>query len=142
MLTITHDIIIGTRRLASFYSVEVNKSIHTISDTAKITLPAMVKGKVLNVESQVFVGDVVDIYLGYNGKDIREFQGYISDIEQKKERVILHCQDSTFLLTRKIADGSLTGEITIKSILERINPPTFRPPYTCLLYTSPSPRDS
>ena len=68
MLRMDFDISVGNYRLKMVDAVKVKHSVEQLSDTATITLPAMVEGKALQVEGKLKAGDKVTIQLGYNDR--------------------------------------------------------------------------
>ena len=119
MLRMDFDITIGKYRLKMVDSVKVKHSVEQLSDTATITLPAMVEGKALEVESKLHAGDKVTIELGYDGKLETEFEGYLKAINTDNGNLALECEDAIYLFDKKVDDVELTG-IGMKALLEKV----------------------
>lgn len=95
-----------TYRLRGLHHYEAKKSVHQIVQTCKITLPLSVlmqnndllqRTKLID---KIQEGDKITIYLGYNGNNKKEFEGYIKRINPKMP-LELECEDEMYLL-RKI----------------------------------------
>jgi transcriptional regulator of acetoin/glycerol metabolism len=84
MFTMRFDITVGDWRLGMVEKVEVRRSVEQLSDTATITLPAMVEGKALQVEGKLrdypSENVPVTIRLGYNGSLETEFEGFLKTV--------------------------------------------------------------
>lgn len=119
MLRMDFDITIGRYRLKMVDQVKVKHSVEQLSDTATVTLPAMVEGKALEVESKLHVGDDVTIRLGYDGKLETEFTGYLKAINTDGGNLTLECEDAIYLFDKKVDDVELT-EISMKGLLEKV----------------------
>ena len=119
MLRMDFDITIGRYRLKMVDQVKVKHSVEQLSDTATITLPAMVEGKALEVESKLHAGDSVTIRLGYDGNLQTEFAGYLKAINTDGGNLTLECEDAIYLFDKKVDDVELT-EISMKALLEKV----------------------
>lgn len=119
MLRMDFDITIGRYRLKMVDQVKVKHSVEQLSDTATITLPAMVEGKTLEVESKLHAGDSVTIRLGYDGKLETEFTGYLKAINTDGGNLTLECEDAIYLFEDKVDDVELKG-ISMKALLEKV----------------------
>lgn len=103
--------------------VQIEKSIDDLCDTAIIKMPTnfKVKGednKLISVETAINKGEEVSIYLGYENKYFGlEFKGYVSKISPKFP-IEIHCEDSMFLLRRKIFNKSFNQPTELKEILQ------------------------
>lgn len=119
MLKMCFDIVIGKYRLKMVDSVKVKHSVEQLSDTATVTLPAMVAGAALNVEDKLNVGDEVTIQLGYNDRLQTEFKGYLKSIETDNGNLAFQCEDAIYLFEDKVKDEELAN-ISLKSLLEKV----------------------
>lgn len=119
MLKMVFDIVIGNYRLKMVAAVKVKHSVEQLSDTATITLPAMVEGSALRVESKLNVGDAVSIMLGYDDSLQTEFKGYLKAINTDGGNLTLECEDALYLFDKKVDDVELTG-ISMKALLEKV----------------------
>ena len=119
MLRMDFDITIGKYRLKMVDSVKVKHSVEQLSDTATVTLPAMVEGKALEVESKLHAGDKVTIELGYDGKLETEFEGYLKAINTDNGNLTFECEDAIYLFDKKVDDVELTG-VGMKALLEKV----------------------
>ena len=119
MLRMDFDITIGRYRLKMVDQVKVKHSVEQLRDTATITLPAMVEGKALEVESKLHAGDSVTIRLGYDGNLQTEFAGYLKAINTDGGNLTLECEDAIYLFDKKVDDVELT-EISMNALLEKV----------------------
>lgn len=119
MLRMDFDITVGNYRLKMVDAVKVKHSVEQLSDTAAITLPAMVEGKALQVEGKLKAGDKVTIQLGYNDRLETEFEGYLKTVATDGGNLTLECEDAIWLFDKKVDDVELKG-ITMKALLEKV----------------------
>ena len=123
MLRMDFDITIGRYRLKMVDQVKVKHSVEQLSDTATITLPAMVEGKALEVESKLRPSHdkpvPVTIKLGYDGKLETEFEGFLKSVQADGGNLTLECEDAIYLFDKKVDDVELT-EISMKALLEKV----------------------
>lgn len=119
MLKMVFDIVIGNYRLKMVDAVKVKHSVEQLSDTATITLPAMVEGAALKVEDKLKVGSEVTIKLGYDDRLQTEFKGYLKAINTDGGNLTLECEDAIYLFDKKVKDEELKG-ITLKALLEKV----------------------
>ena len=119
MLRMDFDITIGNHRLKMVDQVKVKHSVEQLSDTATVTLPAMVEGKALEVESKLHVGAEVTIRLGYDGRLETEFEGYLKTVATDGGNLTLECEDAIYLFEDKVKDEELTN-ISLKNLLEKV----------------------
>ena len=119
MLKMCFDMTIGRYRLRMVDGVKVKHSVEQLSDTATVTLPAMVEGTALRVESKLNVGDAVSIMLGYDDSLQTEFKGYLKAINTDGGNLTLECEDALYLFDKKVDDVELTG-ISMKALLEKV----------------------
>jgi len=108
---LSSEITIGSFCFSGVHEVEIKRSIHSISETATIKLPAkasiiknsqLVKDDVITGE-QFKEGEPVEIRLGYNGKLRTEFKGFVKNRNLDKPLVI-ECEGSSFRLSKTAVD--------------------------------------
>lgn len=123
MFRMDFDITVGNYRLKMVDSVKVKHSVEQLSDTATITLPAMVEGKALQVEEKLRPDPEkptsVTIRLGYNGSLETEFEGFLKTVATDGGNLTLECEDAIYLFDKKADDVELTG-ISMKALLEKV----------------------
>lgn len=117
------EIKIGNKVFKSVSSVEIERSMHTLSDTCTIEIPKTAtenrKGEVAsNVPSakNFSVGDEVTVNLGYNGNLTTEFRGFVKSILPTTPTKIV-CEDETYLL-RKRTINKHYDNVTLKELIE------------------------
>ena len=123
MLRMDFDITVGNYRLRMVDQVKVRHSVEQLSDTATITLPAMVEGKALQVEEKLRPDPEkpipVTIRLGYDGSLETEFEGFLKTVATDGGNLTLECEDAIYLFDRKVDDVELTA-ISMKALLEKV----------------------
>ena len=119
MLRLTHKVTIAQRLLRGILSVAVNKSIEELSDTAKVSVNAMVEGRALELEKQVTAGQPIRIELGYDDQNKLEFSGYIVAVEVEGALLKIDCEDAMYLLRKPVKSEQLT-KTNPSSIAEKV----------------------
>jgi len=120
----TCHISLGTVQMTQVESVNIKKSIEAQTQTATVTFPKAVYFKNDNkkrVSEVLKVGDVVTIDLGYNGKENREFDGYIVRVEQTIP-VVVHIEDEMYILKKTIVEPKQWEAATLGDVLNYIAP--------------------
>ena len=109
-------------RLRGLHSCEIKKSVHQLVQSAKIQLPLSVLYrnnqllKRIKLIDKIKEGDPIKIDLGYDGKNRREFTGYIKRINAKMP-VELECEDEMYLL-RKVNYKRNFKKNSVKEIIK------------------------
>lgn len=96
-------------------SVEIQSSWQELGDTCTIKLPKFGKQLEKNIQS----GDKVRVYLGYNGDNRLEFQGYVSEVGAAIPFEV-RCQDTLYLLKRYRYEGKLYKNATLEEVLNEV----------------------
>ena len=121
MLRMDFDITIGKYRLKMVDSVKVKHSVEQLSDTATVTLPAMVEGKALEVEDKLkptATDNVpVTIKLGYDGKLETEFEGYLKAVNTDNGNLTLECVGEE--VAKYVANSIKSHQIAYSQIVIR-----------------------
>jgi hypothetical protein len=124
----------GTKyRLRGLHSYEDKKSVHQSVQTCKIQLPVSIimqnkdlpdvvkREKLIN---KIKEGDKVTVFLGYNGKNVKEFEGYIKRINPKQP-LELELEDEMYLL-RKIRLKKSFKKADVSEVIQYILDETFK----------------
>jgi len=119
MLAMEHNITVGAWRLAMIDSVKVNKSVETLSDTAVVVLPGTYINAGINIEDKIFVGDEVEIRLGYDGELKTEFKGYLKSIQTDDGSITLECEDALYMWRQPLDDIQLAN-VSLKTVLQKV----------------------
>lgn len=96
-------------------SVQIQSSWQTLGDTCTIRLPNFKQ----SLEKNIQIGDAVKVYLGYDGNNDLEFEGYVSKIGASVPLEI-HCEDKVFLIKRHTFEGKLFQNTTLKQVLNEV----------------------
>jgi hypothetical protein len=95
----------GKFTLAGLHGCEIKNSVHQIVQTARITLPLSLVQQNnellerIKLTDKIKEGDSITIDLGYDGKNKREFNGFIKRINLKQP-LELECEDRLYLLRK------------------------------------------
>ncbi|MCQ2351263.1 MAG: hypothetical protein MJ003_04740 [Paludibacteraceae bacterium] len=114
-----HNITVGAWRLTMIDSVKINKSVETLSDTAVIVLPGTYINAGINIEDKIFVGDEVEIKLGYDGDLKTEFKGYLKSIQTDDGSITLECEDALYMWRQPLDDIQLAN-VSLKTVLQKV----------------------
>ena len=107
MFVLNSDITIGKFRFSGANKVRISRSVHSIADTASVTLPARARvvrngtaaANEIVTGTQFKDGDPVLIQLGYNGDLQQEFAGFVKRREMGQPLVV-ECEGYSWLLKR------------------------------------------
>ena len=111
-------------RLRGLHGYEGKKSVHQIVQSCKLELPLSVMFRNNDLLERVKLidkikeGDKVTINLGYNDKNVKEFEGYIKRINPKIP-LELEIEDSMYLL-RKIRLNKNFKKAQVREVLQYI----------------------
>lgn len=120
MLTMDHDIYVGSYKIGMLDKVTIHSSVELLADTASITLPACEYGVALDIEGKLKRGDRVSIGIGYTEYGIfEEFKGWLQAIRTDDGSITLECEDDLFLFRKDLANVQFKA-ITIKSLLNHV----------------------
>lgn len=106
------------------HSVKITGDSSTFADTCRIEMAKNIKWAQSEV-CPVRRGDKVEVYLGYNEKMKKRFQGCVKEVKAGVPTVIT-CEDDVFLLANVSQKKKLYQNTTINEILEDIVPETVR----------------
>ncbi|MDK7376065.1 hypothetical protein QP519_11030 [Weeksella virosa] len=87
---------------------EIVKSVENLVDTATVILPEAHMNQVLDLQQKIKRGSEVHIYLGYNGNLVKEFTGYVRQINTNDSSLRFECEDALFLFRKGVNDVQLT----------------------------------
>lgn len=125
--TLNSNITIGQYKKVKPHEVKINLSLTEYTDKAVIRLPASaylicdnkIVSNTLQTAKQFNEGDKVNIMLGYNGKLVQEFEGFIARINVTTP-VEIECEGYSYQL-RNVQPKSRTFKNTeVKQILQYI----------------------
>jgi len=107
----THDIVFDNNgrkfKLQLLESVKIEKSVENLADVAQIVLPEAVLNSVLNLKDRIGRGTSVTIDLGYDVNNVREFTGFIREIETNDSSMTIQCEDALFLFRKEVPNKVL-----------------------------------
>lgn len=120
MLTMRYDIKIGDYKVGMLESVEINRSVELLADTAVITLPGAEYNLALEVESKIHRGDKVVISFGYEEMGMQEeFTGWVQRIGTDNGAITIECEDDLFLFRKSLKDEQHSN-ITLADLLKKV----------------------
>jgi len=124
MLALSSEVTIGKFKFSGVYAVHISRSIHSLVETATITLPSLARilkdGKIMPDDvvtgKQFSDGDLVTIKLGYNGALKTEFVGFVQkrDVNMPLE---VRCEGFSWLLRRNNVNN-FWSSVSVKGLLE------------------------
>ncbi|TKT89470.1 hypothetical protein [Dyadobacter frigoris] len=124
MYKLDYEITIGNYKLQAVENVSIENSQELLSDECRISVPAMVAGKAIQIEDKIKRGDAVTVRLGYNGDLVTEFSGYLRAIYPDSP-MILECEESVFFFRRPVK-SVIFRNVAVKTILnyvlDQVNP--------------------
>lgn len=97
----------ATYSLQTVASIDIEKNVDNLSDTAIITLPEAVMNQVLNIENEVKRGSEVIIKAGYDNTMETEFVGYVQDVQTNDSSLKIMCEDALFQFRKGVKDVEL-----------------------------------
>ena len=100
--------------------VSIQKSIHRLTDTARIIVPALNKNMGLDTNTLFFQGNRIDIYLGYDEANRLEFSGFIDKIHEDDTKITLDCVDWTYLLRKRVSDIGWDKPVSLREVVEHV----------------------
>lgn len=115
MFDMDYRITIGDKRLMNLESVEIQKAVDQLQDTATVVIPGMASGYGLSRESLIKRGVPIEIQLGYNGELKKEFQGYISHV-CTDGAIEMQCEDGIFLFRKDIPNKAFKNPSVVTII--------------------------
>ncbi len=121
MFILNNLIKIGKYTFKRVKDVEIERGIHQLGATAKITLPtqAVNKGKVIDLAKELKQGDEVEITLEYEKVYTGiEFKGFVKRIKEGMP-IVVECEDMIYKLRSKNFQKSWKAT-TLKDVLNHI----------------------
>lgn len=123
-------VIANTYTICGLENLEVKKSVHTLVNTAKLSLPLSYvvrnNNKVESVKliDKIKESDSITIEIGYDGNNHKIFSGYIKRINNKQP-LELECEDDLYWLNRIELNKSFKTT-TAKQVLEFVLDECFK----------------
>lgn len=99
----------GRYRLMLIDSVEIDSTVDNLTDTAVITLPEAVMNKVFDIQQTIDRGTQVRIELGYDGRLVTEFEGFVREVNTDNKQLKLLCEDALHLFRVPVPDREFTN---------------------------------
>lgn len=112
-------------KLLLLSSVVITASVENLCDFATIELPEAVLNQVLKIEDKISRGTEVIIDLGYNDNLVREFTGYVTQINNTDSALKIECEDSIFKFRKSVANEVLVNtsvSAIVNRMIEQIDP--------------------
>ncbi|MCY4418874.1 MAG: hypothetical protein OXB93_03395 [Cytophagales bacterium] len=121
MHNITHHISLGTPpqsyKLKYILSVDVKKGGQFLSDRALVRVPAQHRNTWQEIERIATIGKPIHIAFGYDGENTRELSGFIREVRQEKDSVVLDCEDGMSLFRRGVPSRVFPSDTRLRDIL-------------------------
>lgn len=101
--------------------IEIESTWKEMTDRGSLTLPRNVRYfDKYNVREAFRKGDAVTIYFGYDGNNVKEFEGYIAEVSADIP-IVIKFEDEMFNV-RKIPVNFSAANIGLKELLQQIVP--------------------
>ena len=97
--------------------IEITGDGDSLQDTCTIKLPKNARWGVSGSEIPVRRGDMVRVWLGYDGEIKLRFLGYVKDVSAKTPTVIT-CEDEMFRLRQRAAKRHSYPSVTLSELLD------------------------
>lgn len=91
-------------KLGILAECEIVKSVENLADFATIILPEAYLNQVFDLEGKIKRGTEVNIYLGYDDNLVKEFTGYVRQINTNDSSLRIECEDALFLFRVGVKD--------------------------------------
>ncbi|GAA4825591.1 hypothetical protein [Algivirga pacifica] len=123
--TLSSRIVIGKLEIRSDLNTGINKvvirkSVEKNTDTATLYIPRALMLKDRLIEQYIKEGDKVQVWLGYDGRLQKEFEGYVKSVATGYPLKI-ECEDEMYKLKTAVADRSFE-KATLKDLLNHVAP--------------------
>lgn len=119
MYSLTWEITIGDYRVQTVKAVKITTSVLNLSDIGTIEMPGQYLNSWKKIEDKVSVGDPVEIKIGYDNDNQKEFNGYLKRISRDNNSLILECEDALYLLNKTISDKEYKA-VSLKTLLDDV----------------------
>lgn len=126
MYALNFHITIGKYLLMAVSSVEIKKSVETLSDTALLKLPAYIGNHPVETKEKLQIGSEVEIRLGYNDDLTTEFKGYLNAVKTDNGTLVLECIDGLYHFKVPMPDEEIKN-MSLKQILAKVTAATGKP---------------
>lgn len=103
-------------RLDKVSEVEISRETNMLTDECRLTLPKKIKWNGA-VEIPVQRGDIVKVWLGYDGNLQLAFAGYVRDVGYKTP-VVITCEDEMFKLKQIPTQKKTYKSVTLETLLK------------------------
>jgi hypothetical protein len=110
---------IGKYFLNTIDSVNIVKSVETLSDLCTIILPASVLNQSVNIEEYIKEDDEIIIWLAYDSTFEIEFKGFVNDITISNSSLSISCEDSLHVFKKELSNVELTN-LSLKAVLAHV----------------------
>jgi hypothetical protein len=111
---------IGVYTFPVVVQVSIERSWQTLTDTCTITVPRKIAFEGKAIDTLIKRGDKVEVYLGYDDENQKEFEGYVRDVVIDTP-ITIHCEDAMYLLKQTSKTISYES-VTLKQLLTDIVP--------------------
>lgn len=126
MFTLSSHITIGAYTFTGVNDVRIKRGIHSYVDTATIKLPTSSRLKQANADSktvdtakQFNRGDKVEIKLGYNGKLLTEFIGFVARVNFSSPCEI-ECEGYSYQIRKNNINQTFPSGTSIRQLCEAL----------------------
>ena len=111
----SHQVLIEGKRLNKITSIEIEKDIKLLSDTATIKLSGFQRDLTLEVEKKIKRGNHITIAVGYNDDNDHEFEGYVKSVSTNND-ITIKCEDRMFEFYKAVTAQKLKS-VSVEDII-------------------------
>jgi hypothetical protein len=118
MFLLSSQIAIGEFMFDFVTNVNIKQSLKEFTGTCTITIPKRINARkkanfpFIPIQQQIKPGDLVYVWLGYDGRLRLEFKGYVKQVNPKVPLEI-ECEDEMYVLKRtKVAPKKVSGKLS------------------------------
>lgn len=116
----THSIWIDGKEIPLITSVSVKMDVKQLVNTATIELPATSFRRRLKQVTDICRGQKVQIYLGYDGLNELEFDGYVNRRTDKDGGMIVECEDAMYQFRQTTMKNQEFVNPSMKTLLNKV----------------------
>lgn len=120
MFLMTHSIWIDGNEIPLITSVLVKMDVGQLANTATIELPATSFRRRLKQVADIRRGQKVQIYLGYDGANELEFDGYVNRRTDKDGGMVVECEDAMYQFRQTTMKNQELVSPSMKTLLQKV----------------------
>lgn len=120
MFVMTHSIWIDGKHIPLVTSVTIKMDVQQLANTATIEIPATAFKKRLKQAGGIKRGQKVSVYLGYDGRNELEFEGFVNRRTDKEGGLEIECEDAMFQFRQTAMRNEELNNPSMKQLLAKV----------------------